>query len=40
MVESGLEYVFPGLRDQPYQITGPKDHRDNCITFAGGDNRN
>ena len=36
MVEPSLEDVFPGLRDQPYQIKSPRDHRYNCIAFAVG----
>lgn len=40
MVGSSLEDVFPGLRDQPYQIKSPKDRGYNCIAFAAGDDRN
>ncbi len=39
MVDPSLEDVFPGLRDQPYVITSPRDRRYNCIAFAAGDNR-
>jgi hypothetical protein len=39
MVEPSLEEVFPGMRGRSYQITGPKDHRYNCIAFAAGDDR-
>ncbi len=39
MVEPSLEDVFPGLRDQPYQIKSPKDRKYNCIAFAAGDDR-
>jgi hypothetical protein len=40
MVEPRLEDTFPGLRDQPYQITSPRDRNYNCIALAAGDNRN
>jgi hypothetical protein len=40
MVEPSLEDVFPRLRGQPYQTRSPRDHRDNCIAFAAGDDRN
>jgi hypothetical protein len=40
MVVPSLEYAFPGLRGQPYQITSNKDRSNNCIAFAAGDSRN
>jgi hypothetical protein len=39
MVEPGLEDVFPGLRNQPYQIQSPRNDGYNCIAWAAGDNR-
>jgi hypothetical protein len=40
MVEPDLEAIFPGLRNQPYQITSPRDGDYNCIGWAAGDDRN
>jgi hypothetical protein len=40
MVEPGLEDVFPGLRNQPFQIRSSRDGRYNCIAYAAGDRGN
>jgi hypothetical protein len=40
MVGPSLEYVFPALRGQPYQIQSPQDGHYNCIAWAAGDCRN
>jgi hypothetical protein len=37
MVEASLEDVFPGLRNQPYEIQSPKNAHYNCIAWAAGD---
>lgn len=37
MRDPELEADYPGLRESPYEITSPRDHRYNCLAFAVGD---